>query len=196
MANISSITLPDGNSYDLKDKNALPANGTAVKANRLEIAHSISGDVGWYTFFSRVISSSGGSVDITLLIEDTYSTAVGMLKIFFNRNSSGTWTSHSVNWLSIARFSPDDIRYVYDSDTGVFTLYVYKVSNTAGRLLFRILYSVNRASEDIDLTDNWLSTAVSEPTTAFAATANINNNAATATNASNDKDGNQIDTTY
>ena len=193
MEKISSITLPNGNSYDLKDKDAvtqtrtingnalssditltasdvgaLASDGTAVKAGRLAAAHIFNGAAGWYAFFSRTLVV-GGSVDITLLVEDSYNRANGILRLYSGRASGGAFTGY-INWLSVVAWSPTDVRFLYDSSTAAVTLYVNKLSNNNGRLVFRVLSAVNRNGEDITLTDNWLSTSVSEPTTATAAT--------------------------
>lgn len=144
---------------------------SSIPADRLAIAHRFNGAAGWYAFFSRTLAA-GGSVDITLLVEDSYNRANGILRLYSGRASGGAFTGY-INWLSVVAWSPSDVRFLYDSSTAAVTLYVNKLSNNNGRLVFRVLSAVNRNGADIDLTDNWLSTAVSEPTTATAATQGI-----------------------
>lgn len=194
MANISKITLPDNVTYDIKDANALRADGTAVSSYRMMYVHSITGAAGWYHFLD-ISTAEGQTRVIQLLIDNGQSSVSGILRIYMYRSSLGSLVSSStVNWMTTT-IPIDYVRWTYSN--GVTSFYVYKSSSTDRAMTFTVLSAINRAGTNLDPSILvWDNVAVSEPTTATPATANILNNAATATNALNDGNGDQIDTTY
>lgn len=176
------------------DVGALAADGTAVAASTLAAQYSSGGVAeGWYKFLTLTILASQ-SRNAVLLISDSYTAPVGILAIRFNRTSSGAG-QYTVRWLATT-IAIDDVRYIYDSTAGTLTFYFRKRTNTNGHVAFRVLLATTRTGVSADLTGSWSFTAVEEPTTAEVASADINNNAATATNALNDGDGNSIAGTY
>lgn len=184
MANISKITLPDGNTYKFNAYSLTPS-------------HILSGDAGWYKVLTlNVTNGTTRSVDI--FISHSYSATAGILRIYLNKISTGQTDASRVNWLTTT-IPIEYVRWEIEtvSATSTISIYFYKVTNNAGIVDFFLLDYKNRAATTRDLPSGaWLSESVSRPETANIATANILNNAATATNALNDGNGDQIDTTY
>lgn len=220
MANISEFTLPNGDTYALKDSNAVPntlkvnnhalnqdinltaadvgalaSNGTASAARTLASQHKIYGSgmsEGWYSF-AEITISNNLSRTYDILIDSTYhlSSATyrsGILRVYFSRSSSGGNTV-SVKWL-VTQFPLDNVRWVVESvsDSGKLTLYIYKALNTAGSLAFRCISATDREGNAV-APPTWLSTAVTEPTQAAAASGYLYNQVASAVN---DGNGNNI----
>lgn len=148
------------------DIGALPADGTAVNAETLAVSHTISGAAGWYKFF-EVTAGIGASRSFDFLISNTYNRQSGVLRVYVNQ-SSGT-TTVDVRFLTGA-IPADRVRWEY---TDALYLYIYKASNTDGHLQFRVLSNAARTGNPLNLSARWKSEAVSEPTGAASATADI-----------------------
>lgn len=176
------------------DIGALPSEGTAVGSYRMMYVHSITGAAGWYHFLD-ISTAEGQSRVIHLLIDNGQSSVSGILRIYMYRTGSGPLASTSiVNWMTTT-IPIDYVRWTYSN--GVTSFYVYKSSSTDRAVTFTVLSAINRGGTNLAPSIlEWDNVSVSEPTTATPATANILNNAATATNALNDGNGDQIDTTY
>lgn len=147
------------------DIGALPADGTAVNAEILAVSHTVSGNVGWYKFF-EVTANVGASRSFDFLITNTYNRQSGILRLYFN--NSGTPTI-KVNFLS-GTIPAGSVRWEY---TDKLTLYIYKESNADGYLQFRVFSNAARTGNSLNLSTRWKSEAVSEPTGAAFATADI-----------------------
>lgn len=176
----------------LSDK--LPADGTAVSSYRMMYTHSITGAAGWYHFLD-ISNIAGQTRVIHLLIDNGQSSVSGILRIYMYRTGSGSLSDVSlVNWMTTT-IPIDYVRWTYSN--GVTSFYIYKSSTTDRAMTFTVLSAINRVGTNLDPSIlEWDNATVSEPTTATPATADILNNAATATNALNDGNGDQIDTTY
>lgn len=190
--NSDSLITSGGVYSGLSDK--LPADGTAVGSYRMMYVHSITGAAGWYHFLD-ISTTAGQSRVIQLLIDNGQSSVSGILRIYMYRTGSGSLAETSiVNWMTTT-IPINYVRWTYSN--GVTSFYIYKTSTTDRAITFTVLSAINRAGTNLDPSIlEWDNVAVSEPTTATPATANILNNAATATNALNDGNGDQIDTTY
>ncbi|MBR3554767.1 MAG: tail fiber protein [Oscillospiraceae bacterium] len=176
------------------DIGALPADKTAVGSYRMMYVHRITGAAGWYHFLD-ISTAEGQTRVIQLLIDNGQSSVSGILRIYMFRTSSGSLTSSSiVNWMATT-IPIDYVRWTYSN--GVTSFYVYKSSGTDRAITFTVLSAINRAGTNLAPSIlEWDNVAVSEPTTATPATANILNNAATAdsaTNALNDGNGDVIE---
>lgn len=187
MPKISSITLPDNNTYEFNAYGLTPS-------------HTLSGDTGWYKVLTlNVTNRTTRSLD--MLISHSYSWSSGILRIYLNKISTGSTTSSRVNWLTTT-IPVEYVRWKIETvnDTSTMSVYFYKSTGNAGVVDFFLLDCKNRTAATRDLPSGaWLSEAVSLPETANIATADILNNAATAdsaTNALNDGNGDQIDLTY
>lgn len=148
------------------DIGALPEDGTAVNAGTLAASHTISGAAGWYKFFGDTVNV-GASRSFDFLITNTYNRQSGIFRVFVNRSSSTT----TVNVRLLTGTIPADrVRWEY---TDALYLYIYKASNADGHLQFRVLSNAARTGNPLNLSTRWKSEAVSEPTGAAFATADI-----------------------
>ena len=148
------------------DIGALPADGTAVNARTLAVAHTVSGGVGWYKFFEDAVST-GASRSYDFLITNTYNWQSGILRVYVNRTSGVT--TIKTHFLS-GTIPADTVRWEY-SDKLI--LYIYKTSDSNGYLQFRVFCNAARTGNPLDLSTRWKNEAVSEPTGAAYATADV-----------------------
>lgn len=149
------------------DIGALPEDGTAVNAGTLSVAHTITGDVGWYKFFEETVNA-GLSRNYIFLITDTYTSKDGIISVFITRNTGGT-TTVVVRVLD-GTIPASFLRWEY---TDKLYLYIQKESNPSGRIQFRVLTNAARTGNPVDLSTMWKNEAVSEPTGANNATADV-----------------------
>lgn len=187
MPKISSITLPDNNTYEFNAYGLTPS-------------HTLTGEAGWYKVLTLNVTS-GTTRSLEMLISHSYSPTAGILRIYLNKISTGQTSSSRVNWLTTT-IPVEYVRWEIEtvSDNSTMSVYFYKSTSNSGIVDFFLIDYKNRPATTRDLPSvNWFSEAVSLPETANVATADILNNANTAdsaTNALNDGNGDQIDTTY
>lgn len=193
MPKISSITLPDNNTYEFNAYGLTPS-------------HTLTGEDGWYKILTLNVTN-GTTRSLEMLISHSYSPTAGILRIYLNKISTGQTSSSRVNWLTTT-IPIEYVRWKIETvnDTSTMSIYFYKSTSNSGIVDFFLLDYKNRPATIRDLHSGaWLSEAVSRPETANVATADILNNASTAdsattagsaTNALNDGNGDQIDATY
>lgn len=146
---------------------ALPADGTAVSAETLAVSHRISGGEGWYKFFEETVGT-GLSRNYIFLITDTYSRQDGILSVFVNRNTQGATTV--VVKVLAGTILPGSVRWEYSTSL---VLYIQKTTSQGGYIQFRVMTNTARTGNPVDLTTRWKNEAVSEPTGATSATADV-----------------------
>lgn len=146
---------------------ALPADGTAVSAETLAVSHSVTGGEGWYKFFEETVGA-GLSRNYIFLITDTYSRQDGILSVFVNRNTQGTTTV--VVKVLAGTIPPGSVRWEYSTSL---VLYIQKTTSQGGYIQFRVMINTARTGNPVDLTTRWKNEAVSEPTGATSATADV-----------------------
>ena len=170
---VGPIATYDGNGDEIAST-YLKTTDTAVSSKRLIADHTLSGASGWYHFLDIALTGNQSRV-VDLLINSGNGEA-GILRIYcFTISGGGT---NSCNWLA-TQFDADTVKFEYANST--LSLYINKTSGSDFVLSFVVLSAINRSGTNLGSSIlTWDDTAVTEPSSATAATANIKNNAATA----------------
>ena len=185
----NAILVPIQTALTAENVGALAVDGIANSAKILSVANIVT-NIGWNKFFELTSNTINKSYSMTLLISSGYTVGRGILRIYINHSSADN-VSCSVSWIA-TNYSLDSVKYSVNGKT--VTLYIDLVQ---GSKYIRVLSAEGRNSNaSFDPTPYWLNVAVEEPVGATNASGNITNNAATATNATNDINGDQINTTY
>lgn len=122
--------------------------------------HIISGEAGWYRFFTTSLLL-GNTNKIIFLITETYATVRSAIIIaYLNRtSSSGANSTCTLNMLSGVSLYSD---FGYTIDGASISLYYNKYSNSNGNVAIQVLYSENRLGNTyIDLTEKWENVSIS-----------------------------------
>ena len=151
--------------YDLAAA-ALPATGTAPRAGRLANLYTLSGEAGWYKIIEFTIETSNNSArNFILVVEETDSSYIGIVKVHFRRTSSTNIQAY-VRWSMEDGYAfTNSLAYTVDASTGVCAVYYRKPSSNTYRSCFQCIYAISRTSV-IDTTDiPWVTTGTSTPLT-------------------------------
>ena len=161
------------------------------------IGSDVDGTNGWYKVAEQTCSSYGNQ-NITFMVTSTYgATNFGLLHLQIRSDNTSIYCSR-FGWLS--RFGFDVNNFIIVVNGMKWTLYANQTSTRYGRIAFEILsaFAIDRKNDAWPLTFKDNNTKETTAPTATTKSSDIAtaNHANSATIATQDSDGNQINTTY
>ena len=161
------------------------------------IGSDAEGTNGWYKVAEQTCSGYGDT-NITFMVTSTYSNYnVGILQLQI-RSDSSSISCRTLKWLNRIGFNVN--HYVVVINGMKWTLYAYQPCSRYGRIAFEILSMSSINGKDMGWTLNFANNNAKETTTPVATVTSSDGAsvgyATSATKATQDSDGKQINTTY